>query len=260
MADKLEQIGIDLIDDPKVPMRTAMNEEKIDELVRSIKRHGLMSPLTLVKIGDRYEVVAGHRRLVACKRADMALIPAIVRELKEGEIDELRIAENAFREDINPVEWARYIKQIIERTGEEPEQLQERTGKSKEFLIARFEILAYPPYMIDALEKELIGITAAQWLMRISDERVRAEYVTFAVSGGITAKRAEAWFRSWEAGNLPRDASTYIVPESSMTTEPIPIFDMCAICRTREDITKMRMHYGHESCVQEIARAIAAGD
>lgn len=256
MENKLEYIAVDLIDEPVTPMRSAMDAEKIDEMVRSIRRHGLISPLTLRKNGERYEVVAGHRRLTAIKRIGMALVACIVMELSDARSDEMRMAENLYREDVNPVDEARYIRLMVDKHQVEPKQLAEMTGKSEAYLMARYELLDYPQYLIDALANEQLGITAAHWLMKIENERVRAEYVVFAISGGITAKRAQAWYESWKAGVMPRDPSAYTEPIAQEGAVNLAIYDTCAICRNRDDIAKMRMHYAHEDCVTEIARVV----
>jgi ParB family chromosome partitioning protein len=114
MKDQMQNIGIDVIDDPHAPVRTAMDEEKLVELANSIKLHGLIQPITVRKVGPRYEVIAGHRRLKACRRAGVALVPSIVREVNDAKADELRMAENLYREDVNPVDEARYIRRMID--------------------------------------------------------------------------------------------------------------------------------------------------
>ena len=253
LDEKLEKIPLDLIDDPAAPMRSQMDDEKLEELARSIKLHGLIQPITLRKVGDRYEVVAGHRRFKASKRAGLALAPAIVRELSDVSADGMRMHENLYREDINPVDEARYILKMVDVHKMEPSALAGMTGKSEAYLQARYDLLDYPADLVAAVEQEKVSLTAAGWLVRISDERVRSEYTRFAILGGITAKRAEAWFRSWEAGNLPRDASQYIAPALGTSAEPIPLVMPCVICRNDDDIQNMGMHYAHRDCVGVLA-------
>lgn len=255
MSEQIQNIGIDLIDDPQAPMRSGMDDEKLDELANSIKVHGLIQPITLRKVGARYEVIAGHRRFKASKRAGMPLVASIVRMLDDAKTDELRMAENLYREDVNPVDEARYIRRMIDVHACEPAQLASMTGKSEAYLRGRYEILDFPPYLVEAVEKGELGLTAAQWLERITDETIRREYTLFAVRQGLTGARARAWYESWKAGTLPREAHTYHAPETQTSAEPIPIYDVCVLCRMREDITKMRMHYGHADCVDAAAKA-----
>lgn len=253
MAKQVVQLSLSLVDDPHTPMRSAMDEEKLDELIRSIKRHGLMQPITVRKIGERYEIIAGHRRYTAMRRMQKIFIDAIVEEATDAQADERRMAENLYREDINPVDEARYIRKMVEEHKVEPGQLAEMTGKSEAYLQARYELLDYPPYLIEAIEREQIGLTAAQWLAKIEDDRVRQEYVRFGILGGITATRARAWHDSWRAGHVPTVEGAIVIPDRTAAGEPIPIFDTCSICRTREDISRMSMHYAHDDCVRQIA-------
>src|SRR5581483_3980862 len=235
MAKEIKKVSLSLIDDPHTPMRSAMDEEKLQELVRSIKRHGLMQPITLRKTGKRYEIIAGHRRFTAMRRMEETFIDAVIVEASDAVADEQRMAENLYREDINPVDEARYIHKMVEEHKVSPEQLAEMTGKSEAYLQARYELLDYPQYLLEAIEKGQVGLTAAQWLVRIENEQVRQEYVRFAILGGITATRARAWFESWKAGQVPMVEGQIVVPDRTAAGEPIPIFDTCAICRTRDD-------------------------
>lgn len=255
MSKKVEQISLALIDDPHTPMRSTMDEESLQELIGSIRRHGLMQPITVRKIGQRYEVIAGHRRLTALKRMREIFVDCIVVKAENADADEMRMAENLYRENINPVDEARYIRKMVEEHNVDPAKLAQMIGKSEVYLQARYDLLDYPPYLVDALEKEQIGLTAAQWLAKIDDDRVRAEYTRFAISGGITAVRARAWYDSWRAGHVPTIEGAIVIPDRTEAGEPIPIYDYCRICRTREDIRHMSMHYAHDSCIEAIARA-----
>lgn len=254
MDEKIERVPTDLIDDPHAPMRSQMDEEMLEELVRSIKTQGLIQPITLRKIGERYEVVAGHRRFKACRRAELPFINAIVRVLDDAGADEMRMHENLYREDVNPVDEARYIKKMIDTHEVEPARLCEMTGKSEAYLRARYDLLSYPDELVQAVEQGKVSLTAAQWLAKIDDDRVRSEYTRFAILGGITAKRAEAWYRSWTLGSLPREASAYQPVAGEASAEPKKLEMPCAICRHLDDIENMGMHYAHRDCVQAMTR------
>lgn len=251
-------VSLDSIDDPMSPMRTHMDDTKLEELASSIKTHGLIQPITVRQVGDRYEVVAGHRRFKAAKRAGLADIPAVIRKLEAREADELKIHENLFREDVNPVDEARFIVHMIDTYDLSPKDLSNRTGKSESYLRARYELLQYPDYLVTAVAEENISLTAAQWLSKITDENISKEYTRFAIQGGITAKRAEAWYRSWSLGSLPREASTYVEPEEGEQSEPLVLEEKCVICQHRDDVLKMEMGYFHAECAEVTASAARA--
>ncbi len=250
MADSIEKVAMDVIDDPHAPMRSQMDDEKLDELTASIKSYGLIQPITLRKVGSRYEVVAGHRRFRACVRAGVVLVPSIVRVLDDKESDTLRMHENLFREDVNPVDEARYIRKMIDVHQADPVELARMTGKSATYLQARYDLLDYPKYLVDEVEAGRVSLTAAAWLAKISEDGIRSEYTRFAALGGITARRAEAWFRSWELGQLPRDASTYIAPVTGVPVEPLKLMMPCVLCGHGDEVQNMMMHYAHNDCVK----------
>jgi len=279
--ETLQNISLDLIDDPNAPMRSQMDEEKLNELSASIKKHGLIQPITVRSVHDdkscppgtpelhgmkhsalpcyRYEVVAGHRRFKASKRAGLAVISAIVRELTDADADGMRMHENLYREDINPVDEARYIQKMVDMHKVAPAELAKMTGKSVAYLQARYDLLEYPDYLLQAVEQENISLTAASWLVRITDDRVRKEYTRFGIIGGITAKRAEAWYQSWTVGSLPREASAFVEPVAEASLEPSKLYMPCAICRFDDDIEKMSMQYAHLECVQAMRRTGSEG-
>jgi len=259
MENQIEYIPLDLIDDPGVPMRSAMDEEKLDELARSITTHGLIQPITLRKVGERYEVVAGHRRFKASKRAGLATMPAIVRVLDDAKTDEMRMHENLYREDVNPVDEARYIRVMVDTHKVEPGALAKMTGKSEAYLKGRYDLLDYPDYLVQAVQQEHVSLSAAQWLARIEDDRVRMEYTRFAILGGITAKRAEAWYRSWMLGSLPREASAFAPAPDEPSAEPRKLMMPCVLCRHDDDIENMGMYYAHRDCAQAVSKMQAEG-
>lgn len=254
-VDQIENVPVDIIDDPFSPMRSRMNETKLEELADSIKRHGLIQPITLRRAGKRYEVVAGHRRLKAARLAGLASLPAVIRDIDQQKGDELKIHENLFREDVNPVDEARFIANMVDRYNKTPSELAEMTGKSATYLKARYDLLSYPKYLVMAVENEHIGITAAQWLARIEDANVLTEYTRFAILGGITAKRAEAWYRSWNLGHLPRDPTTFQSATDDGELEERIIEDLCVVCQHKDDVLKMKMVYTHDECERAMKAA-----
>lgn len=252
MTDQIELIALDRIDDPDAPMRSKMDEEKLAELAASIREQGLIQPVTLRKVADRYEVVAGHRRTKAARLAGLALIPAIVRDVDDKKMDELRVHENLYREDVNSVDEARYIRRMVDVHGADPADLSRMLGKSEAYLRARYDLLDYPDYLIQAVELDLVTLTAAQWLSKIEDDNVRKEYTRFAMLGGITAKRAEAWYRSWQLGSLPREAHMFVAQPTETSAEPVKLYMPCVLCQHQDELDKLQMVYAHPECAKAV--------
>ena len=108
-----------------------MIRKKIKELAESIKQHGVVQPIIVKPNKERYMIVVGERRWRAARIAGLTHIPAIIRDISENEVVEIALIENLQREDLNPIEEAQGIKQLIEEYGLTQEEVAERIGWSR---------------------------------------------------------------------------------------------------------------------------------
>src|SRR5262249_6259860 len=99
-------ISIDLIDPNPLQPRRVFQSERLSELAQSIRVNGIIQPLVVRKIGDRYQLVAGERRWRAAKLAELAQVPVVVRDIPDERLLEITLIENIQREDLNPIETA----------------------------------------------------------------------------------------------------------------------------------------------------------
>ena len=158
---------------PQQP-RTRFDREGIEELASSIRRHGVLQPIVVSRSGDGYELVAGHRRVLAARAAGKTTIPAVVREDVSDRL-ELALVENLQRTDLNAIETARAYKLLMETYGLTQEQLGERVGKSRSHVANMLRALSAPQALQDAV---LEG--------RISEGHLRA-MLPLPLSDAITA-------------------------------------------------------------------------
>ena len=152
-ATEVKEIPVDQIDDPVNPMRSEVDGEGIGDLAHSIQKQGLINPITVRPKGDRYEVVAGHRRFAACLRARMINIPCVVRNLSDEEIFGVMIAENIERKEVDPVDESLFLGRLLDKLGWTVEQAAEKVGRSVQWVEDRLGILEYPDYMVAALKQ-----------------------------------------------------------------------------------------------------------
>ena len=108
------EISLSLIDPNINQPRKKFDETAMAELANSIRIHGVISPIILVPNGERYMIIAGERRFRAAKKAGLMTIPAIVRNYTQQQVKEISLIENLQREDLNPIETANAIKQLME--------------------------------------------------------------------------------------------------------------------------------------------------
>ena len=102
-----------VVANPRQP-RLHFVEEPLDELVNSIREHGVLQPITVRSKGDHFEIIAGERRFRACQKAGLSTIPAIVKTVSDVEAYELALIENLQRENLNPIEEARGYRRLAE--------------------------------------------------------------------------------------------------------------------------------------------------
>ena len=129
--------------------RKEFNEEKIDELARSIEIHGVIQPIMVRPFGKGYEIVAGERRWRAARRAGLKKIPAIIRELDEQQNMLIAIIENMQREDLNPIEEAMALEEMIKTYGLTQDEVSKSVGKSRPYITNALRLLKLPQEVRD---------------------------------------------------------------------------------------------------------------
>lgn len=131
---RIEEIDTNLIcPNPNQPRRT-FEQDKLDELTESIKKHGVIQPIIVRKDTDFYTIIAGERRWRACKNANIKSIPCIVRDIENKNASEIALIENIQREDLNPIDEANAYEFIMERYGITQEEVSNIVGKSRVYV------------------------------------------------------------------------------------------------------------------------------
>ena len=134
---------------PQQP-RTQFDHESIDQLAASISRHGVLQPVVVSRKGDSFELIAGHRRVLASRAAGKTTIPAVIRDDVNDRL-ELALVENLQRADLNAIETARAYKLLMETYDLTQEQLAERVGKSRPHVANTLRALTAPQVLQDAV-------------------------------------------------------------------------------------------------------------
>lgn len=143
-------LPIDQIVPNRLQPRMFFDEEKIRELAESIISHGVIQPLTVSKISDnKYELIAGERRLRACRSAGIKDVPAIIKDVDDETSLELALIENIQREDLNPIEEARAYKELVDTFGITQEEMAKKVGKSRSAVANSIRLLNLPKTIQD---------------------------------------------------------------------------------------------------------------
>lgn len=166
---EVEKIDINKIyTNPNQP-RKNFDKESLNELAESIKIHGLIQPIIVNEMPDGYMIIAGERRFRASKICGLKEIDAVVKNYTNKQVAEIAIIENLQREDLNPVEVAKGIKQLMEEYGLTQEKVSERLGKSRSAIANSLRILNLYPEVLDLIEKGKISFGHAKVLAAITD-------------------------------------------------------------------------------------------
>jgi ParB family chromosome partitioning protein len=204
----VQQISIDLIDEPKQAIRTIVVQEKLDQLVDSIKRLGILQPLKLKKAGERYEIIFGNRRYLAAKSAGLTSVPAIVADGQHSADPAEMVHENIVREDLNPVDLGQWLKQIKETEGLTYEELGAQFGYSRNWAEQYVALTRCDAEIQAAVEAGHIDMISGRRLQTIKDRSQRMELLSFAVRSGASQNTIAGWVAKAqiEQGSRPAPA------------------------------------------------------
>src|SRR5580698_5503288 len=126
-----QTLPVDAIDPNPLQPRRLFQNERLAELAQSIRANGIVQPLVVRRMGDRYQLVAGERRWRAAKLAEIREVPVVIRDIPDDRLLEISLIENIQREELNPMETAFAFKRLSEELQLSPEQIGLRTGKDR---------------------------------------------------------------------------------------------------------------------------------
>lgn len=161
--------------------RKDFDEERLEELAASIRSVGLLSPILVSKQGDTYSIIAGERRYRACKMVGLETIPAIVHEIDTVEATKKSLIENLQREDLNPIEQAEGISDLIEKSKMTQEEVAAAIGKARPTVTNLLRLLMLPTEVIEMVRNRQLSAGHARCLVVVDDKDVLIELARQAV-------------------------------------------------------------------------------
>jgi ParB family chromosome partitioning protein len=185
------QIDIDLIEPSPYQPRTRFREEALDELARSIQSSGIIQPLVVRPIGNRFQLIAGERRWRAAQRAGLTKVSAIVRQVPDELALEMTLVENIQREDLNAIEAARAFERLMDEFQLTQESVAERTGKDRATVANSIRLLKLEPTIQDWIEEGKLTAGHGRALLAVADSPLRMRYAQRASRGGLTVRQIE---------------------------------------------------------------------
>lgn len=193
---RIYEISIDQIDDNPAQPRQNMDSAALSELAQSIRTHGILQPVLLKQVGQRYQLVAGHRRTAAAKLAGLLTISAIIRAdtTPEQQI-EWALIENIQRQDLNAIERAKAYSAYIQRFSMTHSQAAERLGEDRTTITNFLRLLDLPGDIQDLLISGALSTGHAKVLAGIDDAERQTALAALAAQQGLSVRRLEALAR-----------------------------------------------------------------
>jgi ParB/RepB/Spo0J family partition protein len=194
------ELSLALIDDPEHPSRESFGEEELNELIQSMSDVGQIQDVSVKENGERFIILAGHRRTIAARALGWTTIRARVYPADTELADVIQVHENVVREELNPAEEAIYWWRLYkERCHEDTNELAAHLKISRQHVERRMALKTGDEDVFSALGQGLIGAGVAEELNRVKDKTRRMMYLDAAVRGGATRALIREWRSKGEA-------------------------------------------------------------
>lgn len=240
---KVENIPVNLVRPNPYQPRKTFTLQALDELARSIKEYGVIQPITVRQLSDKgYELVAGERRLRACKLNKMEFIPAIIIDSLEQDSAMIALIENLQREDLHYIEEAKGYASLINDHNMTQEQLATKLGKSQSTIANKLRILRLPDRVKDMVIKENLTERHARALLKLADEDLQTKVAARIIEKKLNVRETEALIERYidkiqerKAGKLPKSKQKILFKRSK---------DVRVFINTIHNAVKMMKDYG----------------
>lgn len=189
----VNEIPLKSIDVNPFQPRTSFDEASMNEMVQSVREHGIIQPITVRRSKDnKYELITGERRLRAAKQAGLRRIPAYVREAGDESMLELALVENIQREDLDAIEVAISYQRLIEEFALTQERLGDRVGKKRATIANYLRLLNLPVEVQTAIREKKLSMGHARALAGIEDKDYQLEVLAVILAKDLSVRQVEA--------------------------------------------------------------------
>ena len=228
------EISIEDIMPNRFQPRIIFDQKSLEELANSIRQHGIIQPLVVRKLSDKYEIIAGERRYKAAVLAGLKKLPCIVMNLNDNESAEVAIVENIQRKEMTPLEEALSYKKLLDKGYLTQDQLASRMGKSQPSIANKLRLLSLDDEVKDALMHEKISERHARSLLTLKSNEEQKQVLNQIIDNKLTVKQTDDLIRNnytIENNKLNEDENEKIelktnIPNPYKDNEPNPQLNM----------------------------------
>lgn len=186
------EVDSDLLRPNRFQPRTHIDDERIEELARSIRSNGIIQPIVVRKVDGGYEIVAGERRWRASQRAGLLKVPVVVRDIPEDRLLAAALIENIQREDLNPIEAATAYRRLAEEFQLTQDQIAEAVGKDRSSVANYVRLLKLPPEIREHVGSGALSMGHARAILGLADEASQLRVSRHVIAKGLSVRETEA--------------------------------------------------------------------
>ena len=190
-GERVQRISLAQIIPTPLQPRTVFRDEHLEELIASIKEHGIIQPLIARQRGDKFELIAGERRWRAAQKVGLTEAPVIIREASDQDVLELALIENLQREDLNPIEEANAFARLAREFGLRQEDIAQKVGKSRAAIANSMRLLDLHEQVQSWLTQERISVGHAKVLLSLKSRDEQVLLADIIIRRGLTVRAAE---------------------------------------------------------------------
>lgn len=191
ITNAIIEVSVEDIIPNRFQPRLAFDEKALKDLAESIKIHGIIQPLVLRKLNDKYEIIAGERRYKAACMAGLTKVPAIIKEIDDNKSAEIAVVENLQRKNLTAIEEAQSYKKILDKGYITQEELAARMGVSQPTIANKLRLLNLSQEVQDALLENKISERHARSLLTITDQNIQIEMLRRIISERLTVRQTD---------------------------------------------------------------------
>jgi ParB family chromosome partitioning protein len=208
-SDRTLEVDTDRLRPNKFQPRGTMDDERLEDLAKSIRANGIIQPIVVRRVGQDYEIIAGERRWRASQRAGLLKVPVVVRDIPEDQLLGVALIENIQREDLNPIEEAHAYRRLVDEFHLTQEQIADSVGKDRSSIANYLRLLKLPNEVRDSLAGGGLSMGHARALAGMPDEAALLRLAREVIAKQLSVRDTEALIRKGAsaAATAPEPAS-----------------------------------------------------
>src|ERR1700680_2463745 len=207
-GDRIERIALAEIMPSPLQPRKIFRSDQLQELVESIREHGIIQPLIVRKIEGKFELIAGERRWRAANQLGLKEAPVIVRQASDRDVLELALIENLQREDLNPIEEAHAYQRLGQDFSLRQEDIAQRVGKSRSVIANSLRLLDLHPQIQSYLAQGLLKVGHAKVLLALQQPEEQLAAAELAIRQSATVRATEKIVAAQQGASKPGKSRT----------------------------------------------------